>query len=52
MSVERCRCQSKAVVVRHCGGDKTTQQKDIARAKAYFDDYKARSARKRPRGRR
>lgn len=42
----------QVVVLLLCGGDKTTQQKDIARAKAYFDDYKARSARKRPRGRR
>jgi putative addiction module killer protein len=42
----------QVVVLLLCGGDKTTQQKDIDRAKAYFDDYKARSARKRPRGRR
>ena len=28
-----------------CGGDKTTQQQDIERAKAYFDDYRARTAR-------
>lgn len=27
-----------------CGGDKTTQRKDIKRAKAYFEDFKARSA--------
>ena len=26
-----------------CGGDKRTQQKDIRRAKAYFDDFKART---------
>lgn len=28
------------------GGDKRTQQKDIKRAKAYFEDFKARSAKK------
>jgi putative addiction module killer protein len=27
-----------------CAGDKRTQQRDIKRAKAYFEDYKARSA--------
>lgn len=27
-----------------CGGDKTTQQEDIARAKSYLQDFKARSA--------
>ena len=27
-----------------CGGDKRAQQKDIERAKAYFEDYKARTA--------
>jgi|SRR5688572_1902410 len=27
-----------------CGGDKRTQQKDIERAKAYFEDYKTRTA--------
>ena len=27
-----------------CGGDKRTQQRDIERAKDYFDDYKARTA--------
>jgi putative addiction module killer protein len=42
----------QVVVLLLCGGDKTTQQKDIDRAKAYFDDYKARSARKKPRDRR
>jgi len=34
-----------------CGGDKRTQQKDIKRAKAYLEDYKARSAKRPPRGR-
>jgi len=29
-----------------CGGDKTTQQKDIKHAKAYFEDFKARTAKK------
>ena len=37
------------VVLLLCGGDKRTQQKDIKRAKAYFEDYKARTAQK-PRG--
>ena len=27
-----------------CGGDKRSQQKDIEHAKAYFEDFKARSA--------
>src|SRR3990172_10439910 len=30
-----------AIVLLLCGGDKTTQQRDIERAKAYFQDYKA-----------
>jgi len=42
----------QVVVLLLCGGDKRTQQKDIDRAKAYFEDYKARTARKKPRGRR
>jgi putative addiction module killer protein len=29
-----------------CGGDKRTQQKDIKRAKAYFEDYKTRTTQK------
>src|SRR5438445_1133009 len=33
-------------------GDKRTQQRDINRAKEYFEDYKARTAQKKPRGRR
>jgi putative addiction module killer protein len=32
------------IVVLLCGGDKRTQRRDIDRAKAYFHDYKARSA--------
>ena len=42
----------QVVVLLLCGGHKRTQQKDIDRAKAYFEDYKARTARKKPRGRR
>lgn len=34
----------QTIVLLLCGGDKRTQQKDIARAKAYFKDYKARTA--------
>ena len=34
----------QVVVLLLCGGDKRTQQRDIKRAKAYFEDYKARSA--------
>ena len=39
----------QVVVLLLCGGDKRTQQRDIKRAKTYFEDYKARSA-KNPRG--
>jgi putative addiction module killer protein len=39
------------VVLLLCGGDKRTQQKDIDRAKAYFDDFKTRTAQEKPRGR-
>jgi putative addiction module killer protein len=39
----------QVIVLLLCGGDKRTQQRDIKRAKAYFEDYKARSAKK-PRG--
>jgi putative addiction module killer protein len=39
------------IVLLLCGGDKRTQQKDIDCAKAYFKDYKARSAKRAPRGR-
>ena len=34
------------IVLLLCGGDKRTQQRDIKRAKAYFEDFKARSAKK------
>jgi putative addiction module killer protein len=34
----------KVIVLLLCGGDKRTQQRDIQRAKAYFEDYKARTA--------
>ena len=34
----------QVIVLLLCGGDKRTQQKDIKRAKAYFKDYKARTA--------
>jgi putative addiction module killer protein len=34
------------VVLLLCGGDKKTQQRDIKRAKAYFEDYKTRTAQK------
>ena len=36
----------KVIVLLLCGGDKRTQQKDIKRAKTYFEDYKARTAKK------
>lgn len=36
----------QVIVLLLCGGDKRTQQKDIKRAKAYFEDYKARTAKK------
>ena len=41
----------QVLVLLLCGGDKRTQQKDIERAKGYFEDYKIRSAKTRPRGR-
>ncbi len=41
----------QAMVLLLCGGDKRTQQRDIKRAKDYFKDYKARSAKRAPRGR-
>jgi putative addiction module killer protein len=37
------------IVLLLCGGDKRTQQKDIKRAKDYFEDYKARTAQARRR---
>lgn len=39
----------KVIVLLLCGGDKRKRQRDIKRAKAYFEDYKARTAKK-PRG--
>jgi len=36
----------KVIVLLLCAGDKRTQQRDIERAKAYFEDYKSRTARK------
>jgi len=44
--------RGQVVVLLLCGGDKRTQQKDIDRAKEYFADYKARTARKETRARR
>jgi putative addiction module killer protein len=35
--------ERKSVVLLFCGGDKTTQQKDIRRAKAYLSDYRRRT---------
>jgi len=33
-----------ALLILLCGGDKTTQEEDINRAKSYLADFKARSA--------
>ena len=41
----------QVIVLLLCGGDKRTQQRDINRAKEYFEDYKARTAQKKPRRR-
>jgi putative addiction module killer protein len=41
----------QAIVLLLCGGDKRTQQRDIERAKEYFEDYKKRIAQRQPRGR-
>ena len=41
----------QVIVLLLCGGDKRTQQRDIKRAKDYLEDYKARSAKRAPRGR-
>ena len=41
----------QVIVLLLCGGDKRTQQRDINRAKGYFEDYKARAAQRKPRGR-
>jgi putative addiction module killer protein len=40
----------KVIALLLCGGDKRTQQKDIDRAKEYFEDYKARTAQDKSRG--
>ncbi len=37
----------QVIVLLLCGGDKTTQQKDIDRAKACFEDYKVRARKRR-----
>ena len=37
----------QVVVLLLCGGDKRTQQRDIKRAKDYFEDYKRRTAQRR-----
>ena len=42
----------QVIILLLCGGDKRTQQRDINRAKEYFEDYKARTAQKKPRDRR
>ena len=42
----------QVIVLLLCGGDKRTQQRDIDRAKSYFEDYKTRTAQEKPRGRR
>lgn len=35
--------EGKSVVLLFCGGDKTTQQKDIRRAREYLSDYRRRT---------
>ena len=35
-----------AILLLLCGGDKATQQRDIEHAKTYFQDYKARAAKR------
>ena len=37
----------QVIVLLLCGGDKRTQQRDIKRAKDYFEDYKRRTAQRR-----
>ncbi|MGH8694654.1 MAG: type II toxin-antitoxin system RelE/ParE family toxin [Burkholderiales bacterium] len=39
----------QVIVLLLFGGDKRTQQKDTKRAKEYFEDYKARTAQRKPR---
>ena len=41
-----CARLGQVVILLLCGGDKRTQKKDIERAKDYFEDYKARAAKK------
>ena len=41
-----CARLGQVIVLLLCGGDKKTQKKDIERAKDYFEDYKARAAKK------
>ncbi len=36
----------QVIILLLLGGDKRTQQKDIKRAKSYFEDYKARATKK------
>ena len=38
----------QVIVLLLCGGDKRTQQRDIDRAKGYFEDYKARTTQRKP----
>jgi len=39
-----CARVGQVVLLLLCGGDKRTQQKDIDRAKSYFEDFKARTS--------
>jgi putative addiction module killer protein len=39
-----CARMGQTVVLLLCGGDKRNQQRDIEDAKAYFEDYKARTS--------
>lgn len=41
-----CARLGQVIILLLCGGDKRTQKKDIERAKDYFEDYKARAAKK------
>jgi putative addiction module killer protein len=38
-----CGMDGETLMIVLCGGDKTTQQKDIDLAKGYWDDYKRRN---------
>jgi putative addiction module killer protein len=46
-----CSRLGRTIILLLCGVDKRTQQKDIDRAKDYFKDYHARSAKRAPRSR-